>query len=203
MTELDPNRFLLLSKIGNIPATLRHFVLQPASAKFSGTMRLKSAADALERGAPLDHPTLDVLEAGLGFLQKFDKAAAEVDSHGKPLNSPGAKADAGKLLPDLVLGGFSRALAEVSAVGTYGAKKYTKYGWIEVPDGIERYSEALLRHWLKEKSGEECDPDTALRHAAHLAWNALARLDLMVREAEKETQQVHVVPADFSKATCR
>ena len=83
-----------------------------------------------------------------------------------------------------MLGNFARALIEVSEVGTYGAKKYTSHGWLTVPDGIERYDEAMMRHWLKEKAGESCDVDTGLLHQTHLAWNALARLDLMLREKE-------------------
>lgn len=109
----------------------------------------------------------------------------EEDPNGKDLHESGAKADSGKVRPALVLGGFARALLEVSEVGTYGAKKYTDNGWMEVPDGLRRYDEAMLRHWLKEKSGESIDSDTGLTHAAHLAWNALARLDLMLRQKEK------------------
>lgn len=88
-------------------------------------------------------------------------------------------------------------------MGTYGARKYTPHGWLTVPNGIERYSEAMLRHWLKEQTGEACDPDTDLLHAAHLAWNALARLDLMAREAEGAASEVHTIPTDFLKATNR
>ena len=40
----------------------------------------------------------------------------------------------------------------------------------------------MLRHLLAEMRGEDVDPDTGLLHAAHTAWNALARLDLMLRE---------------------
>lgn len=109
----------------------------------------------------------------------------ERDPNGTPANVPGAKLDAGKPRPALVLGGFARALLEVSKVGTYGAVKYTENGWQEVPNGESRYDDACLRHWLYEKAGQRTDPDTKMLHAAHDAWNALARLDLMLREAEK------------------
>lgn len=109
----------------------------------------------------------------------------EKDPHGKDPHAPGAKLDAGKVRPALVLGGFARALLEVSKVGTYGAVKYTENGWMEVPNGEARYDDAKLRHWLKEKAGEQCDPDTDLAHAAHEAWNALARLDLIIRKQEQ------------------
>ena len=112
--------------------------------------------------------------------------STERDPDGKDPHSLGAKLDAGKVRPALVLGGFARALLEVSKVGTYGAIKYTDNGWIEVPDGENRYDDADLRHWLYEKAGEHRDPDTALLHAAHKAWNSLARLDMMLREKEKK-----------------
>ncbi len=87
-------------------------------------------------------------------------------------------------MPGLVLGGFARALQAVTDVGTCGARKYTPGGWVEVPDGINRYTDAMHRHLLKDATGETHDPETSLLHAAHAAWNALARLDLMLRATE-------------------
>jgi hypothetical protein len=108
--------------------------------------------------------------------------AVEKDPNGIDAHSPGAKLDAGKPMVSLVLGGFARALMEVAKVGTFGAKKYTPNGWMSVPNGIERYSDARSRHMLYEAMGETHDPDSNLLHAAHEAWNALARLELMLRE---------------------
>ena len=102
------------------------------------------------------------------------------DPTGRSQHEPGAKLDGSKPRPALVLGGFSRALSAVTEVGTFGARKYTPNGWRTVPDGVERYSEAMMRHWLQESQGLECDDDSHLSHAAHLAWNALARLELMM-----------------------
>lgn len=107
----------------------------------------------------------------------------EADPHGKSPSEAGAKLDAGKNRLGLVLFGFARALQEVGKVGTYGANKYTDSGWVDVPDGERRYTDAMLRHLLREATGEERDPDTSLHHAAHAAWNALARLDLVLRRA--------------------
>jgi hypothetical protein len=109
------------------------------------------------------------------------------DPNGFDQHQPGAKLDAGKIRPQLVLGGFSRALEEVVKVGTYGANKYTDNGWIKVENGIERYSDAAMRHWLEEAQGIECDGESRLLHAAHFAWNALARLELMLRDLERRT----------------
>ncbi len=116
-------------------------------------------------------------------------SAVEADPNGLHPNSPGAKLDAGKVRPSLVLGGFARALWEISKVGTYGATKYTDNGWMEVVDGDKRYDDAKMRHWLKEKMGEKCDKDTNLTHLAHEAWNSLARLDLYIRETENEQRK--------------
>lgn len=108
--------------------------------------------------------------------------ALEVDPRGLDAKEPGAKLDGGKPRMGLVLFGFARALQEVGRVGTYGATKYSDNGWISVPDGERRYTDAMMRHLLREASGEDCDADTGLLHAAHAAWNALARLDLALRE---------------------
>jgi hypothetical protein len=79
---------------------------------------------------------------------------------------------------------FPRAIEQVAAISTFGAAKYAWKGWESVPDGINRYSDAMVRHLLAEGKGEVLDRDSGLLHAAHLAWGALARLELMLRESE-------------------
>jgi hypothetical protein len=106
---------------------------------------------------------------------------AEQDPNGKSPHEAGAKLDAGKTRMSLVLHGFAKALEEVGRVGTFGANKYTDNGWATVPNGVERYTDAAYRHLLKEAQGELIDPDSELYHAAHTAWNALARLELILR----------------------
>lgn len=80
---------------------------------------------------------------------------------------------------------FPRAVTAVAEVSTFGAKKYAWAGWEAVDDGINRYSDAMVRHLFKEGAGEVVDPDSGLLHAAHLAWGALARLELILREKER------------------
>jgi hypothetical protein len=109
----------------------------------------------------------------------------KTDPHGKSPHEPGAKLDAGKTRTGLMLLGFGKALEEVARVTTYGAQKYTPNGWYEVDNGIMRYTDAMSRHLLAEVR-EENDTESGLRHAAHLAWNALARLELMLREDRRE-----------------
>lgn len=80
---------------------------------------------------------------------------------------------------------FPRAIELVSAVSAFGASKYAWNGWQNVDDGVNRYSDALVRHLAYEATGEDVDPDSGLLHAGHAAWGALARLELILREAEK------------------
>ena len=108
----------------------------------------------------------------------------ETDPNGLDQHQAGAKLDANKNRLGLVLHGFARALQEVGKVGTYGANKYTDNGWVEVPDGVDRYTDAMYRHLLTEAQGERLDKGTKILRSAHVAWNALARLDLMLREAD-------------------
>lgn len=108
----------------------------------------------------------------------------EVDPHGLPPHTPGAKLDQGKNRLGLVLMDFASALIEVGKVGTYGAGKYTPHGWVTVLDGEARYTDAMFRHLLAEGNGELKDPDTQLLHAAHAAWNALARLRFILERQQ-------------------
>jgi len=134
-----------------------------------------------ETFGPIDNDT----DQGIQAMTRRLATKAEADPTGRDAHAPGAKLDAGKIRPALVLGGFARALQAVSAVGTYGAVKYTEDGWISVPNGEARYADAQLRHWLKSCVGEQCDPDTELLHLSHEAWNALAKLDLYLRKQEQ------------------
>lgn len=109
---------------------------------------------------------------------------SERDPNGLSLHEPGAKGDAGKTRAGLAISGFARALLAVSDVATFGARKYTPHGWVEVPDGAERYTDAMYRHLLAEATGDVLDEDSGLMHAAHAAWCALARLDLLLRAQE-------------------
>lgn len=126
------------------------------------------------------------------------QCSAERDPHGLDQHQLGAKLDAGKPRPSLVLGDFSRALRAVTDIGTFGAAKYTDRGWLSVVNGLERYDDALMRHWLREHSGEDTDPDSGFLHAAHAAWNALAKLELILREKEHAVRNTGAGTRDYS-----
>lgn len=114
-----------------------------------------------------------------------EKYKQEADPEGLGLNRPGAKADAGKDEYDMALFSFPNALAHVDRVGKFGAKKYTKGGFLSVPNGEVRYNNAGVRHNIKHLSGELTDSDSGELHLAHKAWNALAELELYLRANKK------------------
>jgi hypothetical protein len=91
------------------------------------------------------------------------------------------KYDKGKPRASLVMGYFPRALMEIAKVSTMGAEKYAAYGWMHVPNALERYDDAMGRHYLN-RYVEDVDPESDLDHLAHVAWNALAILELKLKE---------------------
>ena len=121
-------------------------------------------------------------EAGLRRL-KPGPLTVERDPAGLPPHAPGAKLDGEKVMAELTLDGFSRALLAVAEVSTYGAKKYSPGGWQHVEEGQTRYRRAGDRHRLA-RGHEEQDPESDLLHLAHEAWNRLAELELFLRERQ-------------------
>jgi hypothetical protein len=122
---------------------------------------------------------------------------SEADPTGANAHEPGAKLDAGKApIMRGVIQYFPRALKAVSDVSAAGAKKYTWRGWATVPDGVARYSDAMGRHLIAEQF-EQIDKDTGCLHAAQVAWNALARLELLLEENETAQRMLRVVSDDF------
>lgn len=111
----------------------------------------------------------------------------ESDPHGKNAHQPGAKMDAGKApIVQGVLQYFPRALKAIAMVSLAGANKYAWKGWESVPDGINRYENALGRHILAEAIEGPVDKDTQCLHKAQAAWNALAALELFERDREQQ-----------------
>jgi len=128
---------------------------------------------------------LGILEDTSDMLHQKVSQQRDTDPYGKSAHEKGSKLDEGKQQADLVLRCFARALSAVCDVGTMGAIKYTPEGWIDVPDGIQRYGNAQMRHYLKRSSGEVLDQESGLHHQAHEIWNAMAQLELLLREQEK------------------
>ena len=98
----------------------------------------------------------------------------------KPL---GFKADKEKSLAGVLID-FSRALEDIAAVGTFGAKKYARANWLQVEDAETRYYDAMWRHLLASGS-EALDQESKLKHLSHAAWNILAVLELQARNTKQ------------------
>lgn len=115
-------------------------------------------------------------------IEKYEK-----DPLGKDPKSGGSKLDAGKVpLMRGCLHYFPRALKEVARLSGIGANKYSWKGWETVPDGIRRYGDAMARHeGAIEDDFNRLDAETGVLEATAVAWNALARLELILRESEK------------------
>lgn len=127
----------------------------------------------------------DSFKASFGLDPFLDfRPKEETDPNGKDLKAGGAKADAGKI--PVVRGAlhyFPRAITAVAELSQIGANKYSWKGWESVSDGINRYGDAMGRHELKiESDYSRRDPDTGVLEAVAVAWNALARLELILRE---------------------
>ena len=115
----------------------------------------------------------------------------EEDPNGLDFKQSGAKADAGKApIFRGLLDYFPRACREVALVSLRGATKYSWKGWENVPDGPNRYCDALTRHLVYESIEGAFDRDTGLLHASQVAWNALARLELVLREMEEPSPKL-------------
>lgn len=120
-------------------------------------------------------------------------SSTECDPTGRSPHEAGAKLDAGKPRVSLLFHDMPRALLEVARVATYGANKYSAGGWQWVPNGIERYTDAMSRHLLLEHIEVE-DSDSGMMHEAHVAWNALARLELILREKQAILKRIKPTP---------
>ena len=120
--------------------------------------------------------------------------SVERDPTGLESTKPGAKLDAGKV--DVLRGAmqyFPRALKAIARVSELGAKKYSWKGWESVPNGRQRYGAALTRHLLVEDDFATDNGPGGLGmevlHASQVAWNACARLELILREMEERKSE--------------
>jgi len=95
--------------------------------------------------------------------------------------SEGIKHDSGKLRLAEMMQDFRLPLSAVCKVWEFGADKYEKSNWQKVDNALDRYTNAMLRH-LMEEQVQDCDSESYLLHAAHVAWNALARLHFILKD---------------------
>lgn len=113
----------------------------------------------------------------------------EADPTGLNAHQPGAKLDQGKTDLSLLIN-FRNALTAVAEVAEIGAKKYSRGGFLKVANGFLRYTSAMLRHLFggdkEDNDGEIILRSTKYAHEAQVAWNALARLEVKMREEHNE-----------------
>jgi hypothetical protein len=125
---------------------------------------------------------------GVGAF-KFDVRYDLTHPQTPPPGGVGAfKLDSGKVRLSLLP---KSLLWDVARVREYGCAKYgDPEGWKKVPNPIQRYRDAMDRHWAdlvgEFSPAEDKDPESNLSHAAHflcnamfLAWFALNRADLL------------------------
>jgi hypothetical protein len=68
------------------------------------------------------------------------------------------------------------SIKQVLAVLTYGDTKYPAddgANWLRLSDPSKRFKDALTRHLIAYRSGEQNDPETGKSHLAHVITNAL------------------------------
>lgn len=102
-------------------------------------------------------------------------------------SNPGKKFDAGKAPVERgFVDYFPKAILAVAAISAYGAKKYEvtyeDKNWERLDDARLRYKDGRGRHIVGEAADGPWDPESKRLHAAHAAWNAMAYLELTLRE---------------------
>lgn len=147
------------------------------------------SADSLPSGGGFfRHATIDSLCNAGGFIPYRAEPDTDTDTDSStgtdstPEHTAGLKYDSGKQLAGILYEDFPHALSGVADVATFGARKYTRNGWRTVPNGLQRYTDAMHRHLLAAAKGEVCDPESGLPHLHHVAWNALAIAELTAME---------------------
>ncbi len=102
----------------------------------------------------------------------------------------GKKSDDGKLpIATMMLEQFPLAIQAVAGRSLFGHIKYAHNdqdwtNWKNVPDATRRYKDAILRHMME--LGEE--GETSSEHAAAVAWNALAVLQMKLENENEESK---------------
>lgn len=110
------------------------------------------------------------------FYKIFTESAAKYMGYEIIKDEPDqtAKADKGKYKPTLVPTGIIKG---ISRVREYGTQKYgSSDNWKRVE--VDRYKDALYRHWLAYLDGEEVDKESGLSHLWHMATNLAFMIEM-------------------------
>lgn len=122
-------------------------------------------------------------------LELLESADGKYSLIRKPV--AGRKDDSGKVRMEL-MADLPRAIEAVAEVMTWAVTKkqpvpYEPGSWLNVPDFQKRYRGALGRHLVKlDKGGTYArDEETGLLELAHLATNAMFKLERALRDQEE------------------
>jgi len=101
----------------------------------------------------------------------------------------GKKENKNKPQLSLLFKQFPQALEAISKCSEYGHEKYKKtdsdyLNYQRVEGGSKTYADAGLRHRLEQGN----DLESGLPHQYHIVWNALAELELWIRENKCKTK---------------
>lgn len=85
---------------------------------------------------------------------------------------------------------FPRAMYHLALTSKAGADKYgttvSTIKFLDTPGAYELHTDAMIRHVVDEKlEGPVSHKDGGLLHPVMVAWNALARLEVFLKNAEK------------------
>lgn len=142
--------------------------------------RLRDAVNATEKDAHIaaylameEDPALDNLQPSVkrmaaGVSPEEAKAALAVN----PKDLIGATKAPMSCVP-------ASLTVNAAPVFALGAKKYGRYNWRDYPIQEKAYIEALERHLLAYKDGQELDPESGCSHLAHLIAGAGIVLDAL------------------------
>jgi hypothetical protein len=136
------------------------WTLVPANA--AGEI-LTAALYADECGLPLLEEEDEPADAAAGFMLEF-RATGDREALAQSLTA--------------FDGSALEKLAKAVDVLGFGAKKYGRDSWRLVPDAIDRYYSAAMRHLAAMATGETHDPESGLEHLGHFACNVLFLLEL-------------------------
>lgn len=155
----------------------------PACGAYNLPISAAGRYDRIPAGPKL--PTPDPKMAAIPEQAPASKPTADASKEGRKI---------GKVRMDLVMQDMPRAIEGLARVMTWALeeKGYKESDWLTVPDGIRKYHGGLHRHDNKEMRGQTCDDESNLHHAYHTAWNAMARLELILRDEEERNAAIPI-----------
>lgn len=102
------------------------------------------------------------------------------------------KYDKGKLpVGRMIVNQFPQALKGISLVSAFGDFKYdTGIGdsYIDIKNSKGRYKDACIRHFIE---GDGIDDEMLVSHKFAMAWNALASLEIFIKENNINVEELY------------